>query len=135
MTNPNKYIRGAIVSALAPIKVWYKRVPKDADPGTAYVILSAQSKQPTEVSKTCWDWNCQVNLSLWVVGKQGFPPLTNMDDMEETVLNAMDTLSIDGWVLQDISLENQTDLSTETNALSIDQRVLTYNLWLDRRSV
>lgn len=133
MVNPNKYIRGAVVSALSPLKVWYKRVPKNVDPGTSYILIASQGKQPTEESKTCYDWACQINLQLWVITTQGMPPNVTIDDMEEVVLNAMSDLRIDGWIVQDIRLDNQVDASVETATQSIDNRTLTYNIWLDRR--
>lgn len=141
MINPDKYIRGALVEQLKPIRCWYVTVPisiKVPD-GEVYAIIPSQSKQPTEISKDCYDWNCQINIDLWQVAIDdkgnpalGVPPNTALDDAVEQVLNKLENFTIPTWLVQDVTLENQVDLPVNSPDKSIYRKVLTFNMWLAR---
>lgn len=136
MINPDKYIRGALISQLLPIRCWYVTVPisvKDIADGEVYAIIPNQSKQPTEISKDCYDWACQVNIDLWQVSSFGNPPNTALDDAVEEVLNKLENFTIPTWLVQDITLENQVDLPVNSPDKTIYRKVLTFNMWLDRK--
>lgn len=134
MINPDKYIRGAVIELLKPMRAWYVTVPisiKVPD-GEVYAIIPNQSKQPTEVSKDCYDWACQVNIDLWQVSSLGNPPNTQLDDAVEVVLNRLEVFTIPTWLVQDVALENQVDLPVNSPDKNIYRKVLTFNMWLAR---
>lgn len=137
MTNPNKYIRQAIITGLQPYgySVWYKRVPKSVVPTpTSYILIDSQSKQEAYDAKECFEWLCQVNINIWIVGQQGFPPTTTMDDIEEKVITAMKGIQDNkGLIKRKPKLINQTELSVETDTNSIERRILTYEIWVNKQ--
>ena len=133
MVNPSKYVKVAVLNAVRStnIPVWYKRKPKSTG-GNEYAILTSVNKNPIDRGKTCFDWSIQVVIDLWSVGVQGYPPTDNsLEDMEEKVLTVMDSIVVDGFHVYDRILQQQTDLSVETNTQSIERKVLTYELQLN----
>lgn len=133
MKNPNKYIRQAIISALPGIQVFYKRIPKNIATPVQYIILNSQTKQQFARAKDCYEWICQVNIDCWVHGVQGMPPSTAVDDLEESVLSVMDGVQVTGsFTTKYVKLLNQVDLSLETSTESVERRILTYEIWLNK---
>ena len=133
MINPNKHIRAAIVSAMSPVPVHYKRTPKTRDNGSEYVVMDSQSKQRTSISKSGYEWMCQVNIDAYSITEIGMPPTTNIDDLEENILNAMSDLNVGGgFTTKFVRLLNQIDLDVQTDTENIERRVLTYELWISK---
>ena len=135
MTNPNKYIRGGIITALGTTyPVWYKRIPKTVATPDKYILIQSQSKQEAFRGKKCYEWLCQVNIDIWVRGTQGFPPTTATDDLEEHVITKMEeSFAVSGFTVKYIDLINQYEDSAETDTHSIERRTLTYELWLNKK--
>lgn len=136
MKNPTKYVKQAIESALTAINMpfWYKYVPKDAVEPNQYVILSSTSKQMFAEAKCGFEWLVQVNLNINQVFNLGFPPNTTLDDAEEKVMNAIRSLSMPLGSAFDIKtnrLINQVDMTAQTGTKSYEQRVLTYEFWVN----
>lgn len=136
MLNPNKYIRQGIINAIGgAVPVYYKRVPKTIATPANYIIINSQTKQESFRAKKCWEWLCQVNIDIWSVGTQGMPPNVSVDDLEETVLNAMESMQVTGgFTTNYCDLINDIDLSVETDTHSIERKVLTYEIWLNKKA-
>lgn len=131
--NPTKYIRKAIVDSMSPIKVYYKRVPKDIAVGTSYVTISDQATYPRDVSRCGYEWRCTVTINANVISEQGMPPTTSIDDLAQSIHNAMKDLDLDdGFVVKSIRIVSQVDLEEFREDADVDRRVMTYELWLNR---
>lgn len=132
MKNPNKYIRLAINKALTPTVAYYKRVPINVSPTNPYIVISDMGKGRFAQSRCGYEWMCTVTLNLYVESILGMPPTTSIDDFEETVHNAIQTLEVgSGFSTKMVNLVNQVDLEEYSDSKTIDRRVLTYELWLN----
>ena len=87
--NPKKYIRKAIIDALPDYVVFDTSVPIDAPYPDTYITIDNINLSPTEVTKTCFEWNCDLYINLWQVQEKGFVSSVSVEDMEEDVLNAV----------------------------------------------
>lgn len=139
MINPNKYIRAGVIPMLKTATgltgVWHKKVPKTVIPTPdKYILVTSQTKNRFAVAKDCYEWLCTLNIDIHNINPQGFTETSAVDDIEENVLNAMTGVTVAGFTVKLVALSNSIDLDVESNEYSIDRRVLTYELWLNRAS-
>lgn len=87
--NPKKYIRKAIIDALPDYAVFDTSVPIDSPYPDTYITIDNINLSPTEVTKTCFEWHCDLYINLWQVQEKGFASSVSVEDMEEDVLNAV----------------------------------------------
>lgn len=132
--NPNTAIRTALVSALGTatgLIVKKDRIPLNTTPiPTKYIILQSQAKQPTERTKDCYEWLASINIDIYIINTLGYVGGIPIDNYEEQVINAMESLDIPNWNLKRVLLIQSNDLPVDTLTSSIERRVLQYNLWL-----
>lgn len=140
--NPNVPVRQALIAALSAatsLPVWHKKVPKDTTPvPTKYILLQSQTKQPTERSKQCYEWQASINIDITFINPAGFSNTVPVDTAEEQVINTIEPvendyltgLQIPGWYVKDIKMINSIDLDAETSTQSIERRIVSYLIWL-----
>lgn len=134
INNPNTAIRTAIVSSLGMatgLIVNKDRVPLNTIPiPTKYILLQSQAKQPTERTKDCYEWLASINIDIYIINTLGYVDGIPIDNYEEQVINAMESLNIPNWNLKRVLLIQSNDLPVDTVTTSVERRVLQYNLWL-----
>lgn len=140
--NPNVPVRQALIPALSAatgLPVWHKKVPKDVTPvPTKYILLQSQTKQPTERSKECYEWQASINIDITFINPAGFSNTVPVDSAEEQVINAVEQvendpltgIQIPDWYVKDIKMINSIDLDAETTTQSIERRIITYVFWI-----
>lgn len=137
MTNPNKYIRAALVSALSTatgFQFYDNAVPTDIVPlPNQYGVVRNQSKSRTGVSKQGHEWMCSATLDLYSVGERGFVSSVSVDDMEERVITAMPSISVAGFdvkLVRFVDSVNFEPLNTGGTS-TVSRNVVIYELWLN----
>lgn len=132
MRNPSKYIRAGIITTLAPltVPVWNKRIPKNASTPTKYILIINQDTQQYERSKSCYEYSCTFTLDLCNITTLGNDATVQVDDLEEAVRTAMDSLRVPNFVVKDMSYSS-FDLDMDTGTNTINRRLITYTIWLN----
>lgn len=134
LVSPDKFIRKAYITALAPIgiPVYGKKVPISVKPiPPQYIILSTQTKQRTAVSKNGWEWSTQITVDIVSQGAKGFSGTDKLDDIEGQVVDAIENgITVDGFYVKSTNLLNSQPLDTETDTQSIERRILIYEHWV-----
>lgn len=132
--NPDKWIRKGVIDALnGEYPIFDMRVPGDNYPAS-YIILSTQTKNEDILSKCNGIWDCSILLDIITrysgAGNPGDRELVN--DMEETVINAMNSFSVDGFELsEEIELESSTSLDNITDTLNVFRQLVRYRIRLE----
>lgn len=137
MTNPNKYIRAALVSALSAatgFQFYDNAVPSDIVPlPNQYGVVRNQSKSRTGVSKQGHEWLCSATIDLYSVNERGFVSSVSADDMEEQVITVMPSITVSGFdvkLVRFVDSVNFEPLNTGGTA-TISRNVVIYELWLN----
>lgn len=144
MTNPDKHIRAAYITALQSatgLKVWHKKVPKNTTPvPSKYIILDSQTKNETSRSKpsgsgnsqTQFEWLCTLDVNIYNINQAGFSNAAVVDDIEELVLSVVrgGIVSVPGFVVKDTRILESMDLSAETATQSVDRKLVKFEHWL-----
>ena len=131
--NPNTSIRTAYISALSVtgLPVWSKRVPLNTTPQPKkYITLTSQTKQPFERTKDCFEWLTSLNVDMWQINTPGYINTVNLDNIEELAINAIENITIPGFIVKDVIMIQSQDLDIDTPTTSIERRVLTYQIVL-----
>lgn len=137
MRNPNKYIRKAVVDLLSQatgLQVYDNSIPLDVVGGTSYVLVNSQSKRPTSQSKTCFDWSCSFNIDIHSLNEKGFNSTVKADDIEETVLTAMQNIMVDTWFVKEREFIDSVSMVVELPDYTDNRNTIVYNLWLSREN-
>lgn len=137
MINPNKYVRGAWVSALRTatgLNAWDKNVPKSVNPiPERYILVANQRKNRFAVAKDCYEWLGIITLEIISIQPQGFASTAVIDDIEEAVITTISNgIEVPGFTVKFTRLLDQNDMDVETDTESIGRRILIYEQWLDR---
>lgn len=130
MLNPNKYIRQAIIQAIAPLKCWTVRVPKNEPTPTEYVILNSETQNEYVTSKTEYEWLLSINLDVTVLGQVGFDNTTKVDDMIEDIIPAVKSLKHPLLNISNVTLQASNTLNYDTTTNSVNRKVLTFEIWV-----
>lgn len=144
MTNPDKYLRSAYITALQSatgLKVWHKKVPKNTTPvPTKYIILDSQTKNETARSKpsglgnsqTQFEWLCTLDVNIYNINAVGYSNAAVVDDIEEQVLSVAKggVVVVPGFSVKDTSILESMDLSAETSTQSVDRKLVKFEHWL-----
>lgn len=130
--NPSKYIRLSIINALAPLKVWSNRVPKNVTPTpTTYALIQSLGKQEYAECKTGNEWLVSVDVDFYHLGTLGYDYSTILDDEIQRCLPFIYTITSPNIRIKNVDLEFERDLSFDTATNSINRKVLTFQIWCD----
>ena len=137
MYNPDKYIRKAYIDAIelaTGLSVYDTSIPKDVQPlPKQYILITAQSKQRTSISKQLWEWQCQVRVDIVSVNDMGYHSSVSVEDIEEIVISTIEAgLTIQNFNNKSTRFLDSTPLPTETVTESIDRKIVDYEHWLNR---
>ena len=126
-SNPNKYLRSEILRVLSGIgyPVFDKGVPIDSEGIMQYILITSQTKNQFESSKTCFNWQVSANIDINFVDALGYNRSELVDDLETEIDNRL--RGIVG--LYDISTFSN-DLTYDTKTHTVNRRVLTFTGWL-----
>lgn len=140
MVNPNKIVRKAVIDALrlsTGVNVYENSLPIDIDnEPPVWITIHSQSKKKTEVSKKCFDWNCQITIDIFSEQEKGFSSQLTADDLEGIVLTDMEVLRIpnaNGYVKDRTLLDSVSSL-LETEDKTINRITVKYEIWLSQVS-
>lgn len=134
MKNPDKYLREGYLAALQAqgLTVFNKSVPVDIIPvPTDYVLVEAQVKNPTERSKSDFEWDCKITLHIAHINTRGFTETSIVDDMVEKCINAIEAgISVNGFCVKSTYFTDSKPLDVPFKTGLIEQIVLVYEHWL-----
>lgn len=142
--NPNKYVRiGYIarIKAITGLPVWYKKIPRNTTPvPKVYILLDSQSKNETVQSKSTsermlnFEWRTTIDVNIYSVKDPGFSDASVVDDIEEKVLNEIrNGVAIPSFKNKDVQILESTDLSIDTDTMSIDRKLIKFENWLSQK--
>lgn len=125
-----RYIRDGIISALGTsTPVYNKMVPKSLDPKT-YILITNQFLQEYEIAKGCYEWSSQFTLELVTKTTINGDATEIIDDLQEVIEPKIRNLTIQRYLVKNISLVNSIDNDFNTNTNTINRRLITYDIWL-----
>jgi hypothetical protein len=134
--NPNLPLRTAYIQGLpgyVTVPVWAKKVPKNVQVPSQYILITSQTKQPTAEGKDCFEWLCTVVVDCIFAGVAGFAAPINGDLMEEKVCQfVFDGVEMSGWQVKSNDFIQSVDLDVETPTQSIERRVITFQHWINQ---
>lgn len=135
MINPNKYIRKAIIDTLVlstGVMFYDNLIPIDVKPlPNAYGIVKSQSKNRFGVTKQWHEWICSVTIDVYSVEALGFNSSVTVDDLEESVINAMRNLRVQGFDVKMVSFVDSVSMPVITGANTVARNVIVYEMWLN----
>lgn len=138
MNNPNKYIRKAIITALAPlqISIYDKVVPKSVNPvPTKYIILNSTTKVENNRTKVDKMYDVAMQADLVYTQPQGYIDSAVIDDLEQSFLQAIAPednvrqdldLSADNLKVYNTFVDDNQDIDIETPTQTILRRVIRF---------
>lgn len=136
--NPDKYIRKYFFEKLNNITVSGKavnihdyRVPTNSD---AYILM--QNQNSDEDNNTKCDSNkyiCRITLDVVTIYKNGQGSRLLADDIKEAVMNLTQSIEIDNFILQDVSISYPDDLNLKTPTQEIFRKLIVYELILTQK--
>ena len=126
-SNPNKYLRSEILRVLSDIgyPVFDKGVPIDSEGIMQYILITSQTKNQFESSKTCFNWQVSANIDINSVDALGFNRSELVDDLETEIDTRLRGIA----GLYDITTFSN-DLTYDTKTHTVNRRVLTMTGWL-----
>lgn len=131
MINPTKYIRQAIIQAIAPIPCWAVGIPKTVNKTPkSYVILNSETQSEYAVSKTEYEWLLSINLDVTVISESGLYNTTLVDDMIELIIPSVKALKHPLLNISNVSLQASNTLNFDTTNNSINRKILTFEIWV-----
>ncbi len=125
--NPNKYLRSEILRVLSGVgvTVYDKGVPLDTTGIMEYILITSQTKNQFEDSKTCYNWQVSANIDINFVDPLGYNRSELVDDLESEI----DVLLRGIVGLYDITTFSN-DLTYDTKTHTVNRRVLTFSGWM-----
>lgn len=134
--NPNKYIRAALVSALAAATgkpVFDEAVPPDVSPQPEeYVLVHCATKERFGVSKNHSEWACTSQIEVISIQEKGYFSSAAVDDIEEDILNRMNTVQVDGFTVKFTRLLDSRPQNVIGATETIVRRILIFEQWLGK---
>lgn len=131
--NPNKQVRKAVIDAIkasVQLPVYENIVPIDNALNSQYILVNSLSKRKLETSKTCYEWNVSFNIDIHIVNEKGFSHSVAVDDIEEIIMSAMETVKVQGRHIKNRELVDSVSSLVELPDHTINRTVIIYNLWL-----
>lgn len=133
--NPDKHIRKAfydLVTVNNITTIWDMNVTGDVYP-LDYIILSTQTKQDNQLSKCGGQWECSILLDLVTrfVGTGNTGSRVKVNDIEEAVIANINSLSIIGYKIFDIQLEQSTTFDNSNKGENIYRQLMRYRIVLN----
>lgn len=141
--NPNEPLRAAYIAKLneaTGLPIWAKLKPKNTPNEGQYLLIQAQTKNRTEISKNIqgavhvannFEWRSTINVEIININASGYAKPSVNDAVEQQVTNAIYAgLQVDGFQVKSYDLTNSIDLDISTDDLYIERRVITFEHWL-----
>lgn len=133
--NPDKWIRKGAIDALGastPYRVYDMRVSGSTIP-QAYIILSTQTKTEADDSKCQDSWDCTLLLDLVTrfTGTSNPGNREQVNDMEEYVIQQMNSFVAYGFSIFRLELESSTSLDNITDTQNIFRQLVRYRIQLN----
>lgn len=133
--NPDKHIRKAfydLVTTNSITTIWDMNVTGDVYP-TDYIILSTQTKLDNQLSKCGGQWECSILLDLVTrfVGTGNTGSRVKVNDMEEALIANINSLSILGYDIFDLQLEQSTTFDNSNKGENIYRQLMRYRIVLN----
>ena len=133
--NPDKWIRKAFAELITNndiSSVWDMDVAGGVYP-TEYILLTTQTKNDNELNKCGGQWDCTILLDLVTrfVGTGNPGSRLKVNDMEELILANISSLSITGFSIFRIKLEQSTSFDVSDKEENIFRQLMRYRLILD----
>ena len=134
MRTPDKWIRKYFATTLNNLVVSGKTIPiadfRLPNNSNAYILMTTEDKTHVQENKCNKVWNFSQTLDIVTVydGNSGSRLLC--DDIQETVLNACNNISIEHFTVIDKGYEFAPDLSTQTTTNTIFRKIIIFNLKL-----
>lgn len=140
MVNPTKYVRAGIISTLnsagITVPIYEERVPKNVIPHpNLYILLTSPGKVHNVQSKNEYEWLANVNVDINKVNPQGYAVGGNLEDLVGQVMTAIENVSFPVFGAPKNRYHmfvNEQPFTVETDTMSIQRRVLTYQFWLKK---
>ncbi len=137
LSNPNKYIRQAYITALSGlnIPVWDKGVPADVQTPATYILIQSQTKTETQRNKCDKDWQVSTSVDIYDRSQRGFADSSVLDDIEQQITDAlsasvMTDLAIPGFYVYNTFVDESVDAPQETPNETILHRALRFRVIL-----
>lgn len=135
MLNPDKYIRKYFFDTLNNIDVNGNaitihdyRVPTNK---SAYILMQNQSSDGDNQTKCDTDkYTCRITLDVVTIYPNGQGSRLLADDIKERVMNLTQSISIDNFHLQSVSISYPDDLHLITPTQNIFRKLINYELTL-----
>jgi hypothetical protein len=125
-TNPDKYIRKAVIDKLNNIVVNGKTIrcfdSRALDAPDNYILLTAQTKDVDKSSKCGYDWETSLLIEIYtqVTSVKNTGSRVLLNDIEQKVIDLLNPkLDITGFetITQNTTYENQLETITDTEII------------------
>lgn len=134
--NPDKWIRKAFKDAIKlvnpTIAIADVRLTGSIIP-SKYIIISTQTKVIRDTNKCFGQWDCTLLLDLVTrfsgTGNPGDRVAVN--DLEEQVINALNTITVDGFKVFRHYLEGSDSLDNITDTENVFRQLVRYRIILE----
>lgn len=139
--NPNKYLRGGIVTALKTVTgldVWHNRVPISVKPiPKKYIILDSQTKNEYARGKTCFEWMCTIDVNIYNINTLGNSSAVQVDDIEQQVINTIkgNNFTVANFHVKNVDILESIEMDFDTTTESVDRRMIKFDIWLNNVDV
>lgn len=133
----NSIVRGRVAESLRTVtglEVYEYNIPINQNTPQKWVVISAQSQQKTAVSKTCYDWQCNLTIDVYSEQPKGFSSQIVADNTADVVFDTMEVLQLDRsiGVIKNRNLGQITNSILEALDKTINRVTINYELWLSQ---
>lgn len=134
--NPDKWIRKGVIARIkavnSTIGIYDTRLTGSVIP-KSYIILSTQTKVDNQNNKCYGQWDCTILLDLVTrfsgTGNPG--DRVTVNDLEDNVINALNTLDVDGFKVFRHWLESSDSLDNITDTENVFRQLVRYRFVLE----
>jgi hypothetical protein len=146
--NPDKYIRKAYIdglSLLTGLPAYHKRLPVDIYPlPSMYILITTQTKNESgtkgkqlSTSLSAFrltEWMCSITIEIIRVNERSFGSYASVEDVEEQIIDWVRTqLQVPEFYVKETELVDSISLDIDTDTVSMDRKVLTFQHWVNER--
>lgn len=132
---PDKEIRKEIIDRVTletGIFATDQVVPISLETPEIYVLISAQGRRRTAVSKQNYEWMGTVTLTLVKVNEKGYISSVELDDLDFKICTIMDSLKVPGFTTKDSRFFDSVSDNIESPAHTINRKNIIYEIWVNR---
>jgi len=136
MLNPDKYVREGYIADLEPllggVPIWDGGIPVDEPTPDVYVLITTQTKRPTERTKDGFEWMGTITLDIVSIRPPGTHNTAIVDDIEEILIERIEQeIDIPGFINNNTLFVDSVSLKDENASQSVDRKILIYEHWLN----